>query len=139
MKFSILSDYDYLICSFRINDNHTRFVHAIYFHTIQPLKKKEGLLKRIEIVSNLWKSQFSPLQTREKMSRLLPISLANISKILYSPWKLSYSNNKFECSKRLVISNASKLFGRFQIHVNRVTKICMICKIYDLQLKQSSK
>lgn len=56
MKFSILSDYDYLIGSFRINDNHTRFVHAIYFHTIQPLKKKEGLLKRIEIVSNLWKS-----------------------------------------------------------------------------------
>lgn len=37
-----------------------------------------------------------------------------------------------ECSMRLVVSNTSKLFGRFQIRGNRVVNIGMICKIYDM-------
>lgn len=32
---------------------------------------------------------------------------------------------------RLVVSNTSKLYGRFQIHGNRMVKINMICKIYS--------
>lgn len=44
----------------------------------------------------------------------------------------SWSNNRFKCSIRLVVLNTLTQFGRFQIHGNRVIKICMICKIYDL-------
>lgn len=37
-----------------------------------------------------------------------------------------------ECLMRLEVSNASKLFSRFQIHGNRLVKLCMTCKIYAI-------
>lgn len=87
-------------------------------------------LNCFEVVDK-WRSQFASLQKREKFrSHVLYVFIESISKQVYTALKAVIANFLLVIDTiDLVVSNTSKLFGRFQMHGNRVVKICMLCKI----------